>query len=326
MSNIMLERSGIVKGNLCKVGENISGMIGTHRRWHGNIIIRRPRDRWSTKPMTVTIAALCDAVSRTQTGNFIMCADTLISYSDASGTPVSGNPEGTKLYDLPHGFYMAIAGDISQSHQVVSYLHHQMTSFQASDPNLVDLIKLSLDRTAEYVRMWMRREVLADYGVSLDEFLGKRDLQKRDDIAGEIRDRVISTQVTVAGFTQAGKPVLFFTDCVNIQEQTNPGFFCGGAGANAALHWLNLRKQNCFMSTQRTWYHIREAKQFSEVCPVVGGLNHTILLRAGKPMVNVSAVKPLLNAWFQNMYPRTTDCLEEEATRQSFISEYEITD
>jgi hypothetical protein len=92
--------------------------------------------------MTVTIAALCDANNDTQTGNFIMCADTLVSYC-SKGVPLSGNLDGLKIYDLPHGFYVAIADDISRSHQVVRYLYHQMQSFQVHDPRLVDLIELT---------------------------------------------------------------------------------------------------------------------------------------------------------------------------------------
>jgi hypothetical protein len=273
--------------------------------------------------MTVTIGALCDATARVQQANIVMCADTLVSYC-SGGAPISGNIGGTKLYDLPHGFYAAISDDISRCHQVISFLYNEMDGIKHADPRFLDLVKVALDRTAEYVRLWMRREVLADYGVSLKEFLGKKKLVERFEIASEIRSRAISTQITIGGFGHNLSPILLFTDCINIQEQTNPGFFCAGAGMGAALDWLNFRQQNCFMSTQRTFYHIREAKQYAEVCPVVGGLNHTILLRPNKPFENLSVVTPLLEGWVKAMYPRFTDSLDKGLAREQFMAAYGI--
>lgn len=271
--------------------------------------------------MTVTIAALCDANPSIQTANIIMCADTMISYC-SGGVPISSNLGGTKLYDLPHGFYAAISDDISRNHQAGSFLYNEMKSLDPSDPYLVDLVKLAIDRTGEYVRLWMRREVLADYGISLDEFLGKGRLTKRAEIAREIKERSISAQFTVGGFGANGCPVLLYTDCVNTQEQTNPGFFCAGAGMTAALDWLNFRGQNCFMSTQRTWYHVREAKDYATICPVVGSLNTTILLRPGEPPLNVSAVTTLSDSWFNDMYPRLTDKLDQPDKQIDFFTAY----
>jgi hypothetical protein len=279
--------------------------------------------------MTVTIAALGGATHTSQTGSFVMCADTLISYC-AAGVPISANQGGTKIYDLPHGFYVAIADDISRSQQVVGHLYLQMKSLDPNDPKLGDLIKLALDRTAEYVRLWMRREVLTDYGVTLDEFLHDGGLVERNEIADEIKHRAISTELVICGFAKGNNPicdnpVLMYTDCGSPpQEQTNPGFFCGGAGKGAALDWLNFRKQNCFMSVQRTFYHVREAKQYSEVSPVVGGLNQTILIRPGRPMVDVSQVPRCLNEWGNAMFPKPTDILERSDEWDKFADAYGI--
>ncbi len=276
--------------------------------------------------MTVTIAALCGADSTAQTGSFILCADTLVSWS-LHGVPVSGNLGGSKIYNMPNGFYVAVCDDISRASQVVTYLYTEMEKFQSSDPRLIDLVKNALDRTSEYVRLWMRREVLADYGLSEDEFLHDAALINRSEIAAEMKNRAMSTQLTIAGFKDTGVPILLFSDCVTSQEQAAPGFFCaGGAGDFAALNWLNFRKQNCFMSIQRTFFHVREAKQFSEVCPVVGGLNQTLLLRHGKDPVNLSAVTPLLDMWFANMFPTTTDALEKPDTWNWLAAEYGIND
>jgi predicted Zn-dependent protease with MMP-like domain len=276
--------------------------------------------------MTITITALCGADSAAQTGSFIMCADTLVSWS-SEGVPVSGNLGGSKIYKMPNGFYAAVCDDISRASQIISYLYTQMEKFEPSNPQLIDLVKNALDDTSEYVRLWMRREVLADYGVSEDEFLHDATLANRHEIAGEIKNRAMSTQITIAGFKDTGAPILLFSDCIASQEQSAPGFFCaGGAGNFAALNWLNFRQQNCFMSIQRTFFHVREAKQFSEVCPVVGELNQTILLRHGKEPVNLSSVTPLVSRWFANMFPATTDVLEKPDTWNQLVAEYGIKD
>lgn len=276
--------------------------------------------------MTVTIAALCGARHAAQAGNFIMCADRLISYS-SEDAPISGNPSGTKIYDLPCGFYVAIADDISRSHQVVSYLWNEMKDLTPGHGSMVDLIKEKLENTAEYVRLWMRREVLAEYGVSLDEFLHSKKLALRTEIAWEIKNRVLCSELIIAGFGQNDCPVLLYTDCVNIREETNPGFFCaGGSGATAALNWLNLRKQNCFMPIQQTFYHVREAKKFAEISPAVGVDTHIILLRPGKPLVNLKNETPLLAGWMSEMYPRATDAIGQEKAWSDFAAAYDILD
>jgi hypothetical protein len=268
---------------------------------------------------------MCGASSSLQRANIVLCADKLISFC-AGGVPVSSNPNGSKIFDLPCGFYVAIADDISRSHQVVSYLHDRMKDITRDSPRIVDQVKLALEQTAEWVRLWMRREVLAHHGISLQEFLHDNDLTLRDAIAEEIEHRVIETELIVAGFGQNECPILFRTDCVNIHEQPTPGFFCGGAGAMAALDWLNFRQQNCFMSVQRTFYHVREAWEYSTISPVVGDMVNLILLRPGKPMKDISPLTPVVQEWYSKMFPRKTDELDQNAAWDKFVSAYGIND
>lgn len=273
--------------------------------------------------MTVTITVLCGGSHAAQTANIIMCADTLVTYC-AAGVPASSNQNGTKIYDLPCGFFVAIADDISRSHQVVSYLQKQMEKLKPSDPRLTDLVKLAIDKTAEYVRLWMRREVLADYQYSEHEFLHDPNLVERTEIAHEIKSRVLATQLTIAGFSHANTPIMFFTDCVNTQEQSSPGFFCGGAGAELALSWLNFRGQNSFMSVQRSFYHVREAQAFSQLCPVVGGMHHVLLLRPGKPHFSLSQGSAVVTQWQTNYWPKPTDGLDNSIAWQELVANYGI--
>ena len=298
-------------------------MITKLRRWSGNIRLPRRVKRGKADLMTVTIGALCGVKHTSQTGNIILCADTRITYC-SEGVPVTSNDGGSKLFELPMGFYGLIADDVSRSLHVISYLWEEMSRINPEDERRAALIKLALTKTGEYIRMWMRREVLARYGVSLDEFLHDDRLVNRGDICREIEEFSIPTQIIIGGFSTTGSPFLLFADCVNIQEQTNPGFFCGGAGADKALDWLNRRKQNAFMSVQRTAYHIHEAKRFAELSPLVGPFHHILLLRHQKPPANIGTDQPVIERWLRDFYPRSTDVLDQDAAWQEFSGEYAI--
>lgn len=275
--------------------------------------------------MTVTIGAICGANPTLQTGSIVLCADTLISWT-AGGVPVTSNPAGSKLFDLPLGFYGALADDISRTLQVRSYLYQLMGSISPSDPRRIDLIETAIQETAEYVRSWMRQEVLGRHNVTLDEFLHDTQLASRAEIEEEINSEVIPTQLIIAGFSLTGGPLLLFTDCKHTQRQTRPGFFCGGAGGAAALDWLNMREQNSLMSIQRTVYHVHEAKRFAERSPVVGLRHHAVLLQHNRPMVAVGGNRPLLSEWLSRYQPQSTDVLDSPEAYADFAKTYDISD
>jgi hypothetical protein len=98
-----------------------------------------------------------------------------------------------------------------------------MSGIDAQDDRRIDLVKMAVTRTGEYIRLWMRREILARHGISLDEFLLDAGLANRHEIVQEIAEESIATQMIIGGFSKSGSPFLLFTDCVNVQEQTNPG-------------------------------------------------------------------------------------------------------
>ncbi len=294
------------------------------RVWHGNVRVTSARRREGVSPVTVTIGAICGASHITQTGSIVLCADTLVTWTDAANTPITSNLAGSKLFDLPLGFYGAIAADISTSVQVVSQLYHLMNRISPDDPNRIDLIELALAETGEYVRTWMRREVLAEYRIGLDEFLHDPNLIEREAIKARIGDLLIPTRLIIGGFSLTGSPILLYTDCVNTQRQTSPGFFTGGAGEELARDWLNMREQNSFMSVQRTAYHVHEAKRFAERSPVVGQRHQAILLRYNQPMVSVGGDRPLLSSWLTGHMPRPTSDLDSAQAWDDFAQAYGI--
>lgn len=271
--------------------------------------------------MTATVGILCDCNHNNNRGNILLCADHLITYS-SNGVPVSSNANGTKIYDLPLGFFVAIADDISRSHQVVSFLHDRIIrlGITSGSPSTTDKIKLALADTITYVKLWIRKEICADYGVSEDEFLHDSSLTERDNIRADLRAATISTELIVGGFGFNESPVFFFTNCIEIREETSPGIFCGGSGSEAVLKWLNFREQNCFTSTQRSYYHLREAMEFARISPVVGKTCATILLQPGENAVVIGADKDkfFLPEWIKRFFPPSTVALDDPDWRHQF--------
>ena len=131
------------------------------RRWsreRGNYRLRRrSRDRWADEPMTVGIAALCDMDGKTQTGKIIIASDMLVSFFDESA-PTSSNKCGSKMYDLPHGFFSLIAGNVSKAHEFIDHLHGLMEHIDRSALNFVELVKLAFEHSLSYVRLWTGRK------------------------------------------------------------------------------------------------------------------------------------------------------------------------
>jgi hypothetical protein len=123
--------------------------------------------------MTVIIGALCDADYKTQTGNIILCADRLITWADANNIPLTSNDSGTKIYDLPSGFFLAISANVSRCHHIYTYLYKLMEKrkIMTKDPRIVDQMKQALADAGAYIRLWMREEILDAHSISEREWL-----------------------------------------------------------------------------------------------------------------------------------------------------------
>lgn len=276
--------------------------------------------------MTVTIGAICEASHATQTGSIILCADTLVTHS-YNGMPISSNQHGSKVFDLPLGFCGALSDDISRGVHVRSYLYQVMQGIDPLDARRIDLVQSALLSTAEYVLKWVRAEVIGRHKITLDEFLQNRKLANRREIKEEIKNELIPTQLIIGGFSLTGGPILLFTDCIQTQQETTPGFFCGGAGGWAARDWLNMRGQNSSLSIARTAYHVHEAKRFAaKICPVVGNGHHALLLRHNQPVVSVGGDRDVMAKWLAEYQPRDTGALDSAEAYADFAKAYDISD
>lgn len=300
-------------------------------RYRGNVelssrAVWRPRKR--RNPMTVCIGALCDTKEIENTANIVLCADTLVTYTQ-EGTPITSNPNGSKIFPLPLGFRCAVADDLTQSHVFVSKLVEVMRDLELNDPSLHDQVKLAIEATNEYIRNWLRLRILGDFGVTLGEYLHDKDLVDREKIREEISTSRAPIEMIVAGFNGM-RPILFYTDSVTIQEQPILGFysaqdtrtFQSGGGADLALAWLNFREQMPFMSSQRTVYHILEAKRFAEQNPTVGKRSIVLFMAPGHTSMwdTNDGFPQVLQTWKAEFYVKTTEQLDDDRQHDVLFS------
>ncbi len=271
--------------------------------------------------MTIAIAAICECKSKEQTGNIILCTDTMLSWDVESS-----NDAGYKIYDLPHGFFVAGSDSVSKTHQFSTYLYSKLNDIKPDDPSFVERVRLAIEAANQECRYWVLTEAAAEYGVTLRDYFHDKDLlpEFRNNIHEYYRDKSLEMQAIVCGFSLVGTPMLFRTDGKTIEECMVPGFVCIGSGEPTARDWLNFRKQNQFISTQRTYYHVREAHAYAKLSIGVSDTCHMLLLRSGFPPVDIGKLTELLNKWTETLYPRKTDNLDDPRAWELFAQVYEV--
>jgi hypothetical protein len=268
--------------------------------------------------MTIAISAICDAHHDTQTGNILLAADTLISYD-----VFSSNTNGTKLYSLPHGFFMTVGDSCSCCHQFNGYLYEGMESITFGS-GFIEKVRLAISRAIELSMVWARSEIIANYGVTHEEYLHDRQMANREEIRYAIEEALLAIDVIVCGFSPRKEPIIVQITGSIVRECMNPGFACAGSGAPIALDWLNFRKQHNTLSTQRTYYHLMEALAHSKRSSPVGGSCHILLLKPEEPYKNVGLHSPLMQEWFDCFYPKPTELLDSAEQGQKFAEAFGI--
>jgi hypothetical protein len=197
---------------------------------------------------------------------------------------------------------------------------------KANDPSFVELVRLAIDGANQECRFWVLTEAAAEYGVSLSEYFHDKDLlpEFRNNIHDYYRDKSLEMEAIICGFSPVGTPMIFRTNGKHIEECMVPGFVCIGSGEPTARDWLNFRKQNQFLSTQRTYYHVREAHAYAKLSTAVSDTCHMLLLRHGCPSVDIGKRTDLLDKWTTTLYPRNTDNLDDPRIWELFSKEYEV--
>jgi hypothetical protein len=268
--------------------------------------------------MTVGIGLLCEG------GKYILLgSDTRASYGTASR-----NDEAGKLFDLPHGFYVAISGEISYCEMVVSELYERMSKL-GQEQQSVEFVRNEIVRSQLHIwRPICDAKLIESHGLTLDQY--HHDASLVDDVRRRaeqvIADLKLPVQLIIAGFHR-GTPILLVSDqCGSVCEEVSPGIAVIGSGGFLALHWLNYRGQNLRLSLQRSFFHLCEAKQFAEFDLYVGPTTNYLALSHEGRVFKLEGQDALLQNWWNRFGARPTDDLDKEEDRKRFMDAFEIFD
>jgi 20S proteasome alpha/beta subunit len=244
--------------------------------------------------VTVCIGLVCN------TGKHILLtADTRGSY----GT-VTSNEKMGKLFNLPGNFCGAIAGVGSECTDIVAELYHRMSSIP-NDEFAPERVRASIVESYDTIFRTLVDEALRnEVKISLSEYHRDKTLAPRiKKQAHETLKRVmVEVQLIVAGFYK-GMPVQFIADGgyeIKVRPEITPGNAVIGSGMDAALNWLNYRRQNIHTGLAQSLLHLTEAKQFAETNNFVGTFRETVLLWADncRPLDWTQDAQQLLQAWW----------------------------
>jgi hypothetical protein len=255
--------------------------------------------------VTVGIGLVCGG------GKYILlAADTRASY----GT-ITSNDQSAKSFDLPAKYFGLIAGTLSQCEDVIAELYHRMA--QLNEPQIApEQVRRSI--VDSYAKVYSE---IADIELQ-NEFKFGLDAWKHDkQIVPSLRKRAqehmkgvtVDVDLIVAGFYN-GTPAQFVVyggDKVTIRSEILPGNAVIGSGMDAALHWLNYRKQNCHLGLAHSLLHLTEAKQFAEVEQTVGPWRHMILLWPGN-FKALNGGQEMLQGWWNRYGLPLSEALEDE--------------
>jgi hypothetical protein len=227
--------------------------------------------------MTVCLGLVCSGGKQ-----ILLAADTRASYGS-----VTSNDQTAKLFDLPAKYCGAVAGTLSQCEDVISELYHQMARLSDAEIAREQVRKCILD---SYDQIY---STLADQALRNDPRITLKQYVYDQNIAPSVRQdakEVLQSDVDliVSGFYRE-QPVQLIAEggtSVKIRSEITPGNAAIGAGAIAALNWLNYRKQNIRLGLAHSLFHLTEAKQFAEVDTSVGPFRQMLLVWSGgfKPL------------------------------------------
>jgi hypothetical protein len=257
--------------------------------------------------MTVCLGLVCGG------GKYILLsADTRGSYGTASS-----NEEMAKLFPLPANYCAAVSGNGSQCTELIAEIAHRMAQIADSEIAPGQVRQCILDSYAEVYRSLADEALRRGPRITMDQYLHDKNIVTsiRNEARDAIKEVNVDAYLIVAGF-YSENPVQFVVDggtSVRITVEITPGNAVVGSGGQAALNWLNYRKQNCHFGLAHSLLHLTEAKQFAEVEPSVGSLRQIVLLRSGRREAldwNEDA-QHLLQGWWKEYGLPLSDALDD---------------
>lgn len=205
--------------------------------------------------MTIGISALSESWMTGTPQCIVMATDTRGTFPSGSG--LGPHDMTGKQFSLPYNFAANIAGTVSVCSGIESEIHNQMLSLPS--PFYHDHIRNAI-RESQFYELTNRVNyaLKSQLGITLMEW-------KQENLAQWFRlegKRVIQSielpmQITVGGFAN-GEPVLLAAE-LNESPEMETTFSVIGSGTYAALDVLCRRKQEPYMTLQRTLLHVAEA-------------------------------------------------------------------
>ena len=130
-------------------------------------------------------------------------------------------------------------------------------------------------------------DVLAPFGITMDEFLAKGRKQFTISMFQSLCERIIATELKcdflLFGYDNDRNPhIVHLTGNGADYVYDKPGFWAIGSGAYSALSMLFFRQQNVLTELPETFYHACEAKFMAESAIGVGKATFPYVLIPGQ--------------------------------------------
>ncbi len=276
--------------------------------------------------MTIVIGMMADSrqpadPSVPTSSHLLLCADSMATYANFAGVPITSHPAQGKIYALPSGFYAAFCDSYYKSHEVATELHGRMLKLDFSSDGIKDLIKIEVRKSFDYAFSWYREALLrTQVGITVRQYLYDKklrpSLRKRADEALKGGTGLVPAEFIIAGQTHRG-PLLLRANGYDLDESTE--FHVSGAPSESVISWLKIREQRSNMSVARSFYHMIEAKRFAQIDPTVSRTTQIVWIPpTGTPMLfqddGVTTMKQLNDIFGL----KTTDELESEDFKKKF--------
>jgi hypothetical protein len=203
--------------------------------------------------MTIGIGVLCEAFPDARAKCIVMATDTRGTFHSSTG--LGPHDQTGKQFELPYRFAANIAGTVSVCAGIESELHARMLKIAL--PFAHDHVVQAITESQFYeFATRANHALMSELGVTLLEWKATSSPWLQVEGKKILRDVVLGMVITVAGFATS-EPVLL--EAVMNDKAEMQTFSVIGSGADAALGVLCRRRQEPYMTVQRTILHVAEA-------------------------------------------------------------------
>lgn len=261
-----------------------------------------PKTRFKRLPrgnaVTVCIAAICDDP------DCIVC----VSDMKLSKGHYSTDFGALKLRSIHKDWGVMISGTFGQKHTILEEVHDSL--FATANASLSEVSDKFVIAYKNFNRRLAEESVLASYGLTLNEFVGKRsDLGDviYERLWGDIARVKVGCDFLVFGFDNIGSHIFSVSNPTDenpsfISHADDPGFTATGSGGYIAESVLYSLEQNPGLGLNRIIYNVCAAKFSSEVASDVGDTTFMRVAQPGRQNIPIdhSLERELKAIWKEN--------------------------